>query len=293
MSKRILITGASGGFGFLACQTLIEKGHKVVGTMRSTADKNEQVAKDLQAIGVGLVEMDVTDEGSVNQGVKQAIEQLGGLDVLINNAGVGAMGLQEMFTPEDMQKVFDVNVFGVQRVMRAVLPTLRKQGNGTILQISSCIGRLSGPFYGTYSASKWALEAIAESYRNELAAFGIESCVIEPGGMPTAFLDGMLRPSDTERNQNYGEMAHVPEVALAGFEQALEANPRQRPEAVAQAIGDLLDKPHGQKPFRTVVDYMGMGEPVQAYNDLLHTITKQVYTAFGSGDMLSLNHYPN
>ncbi len=289
MSKKILITGASGAFGSLAAKALTEKGHTVVGTMRSTNGKNEGVAQSLKESGVHIVAMDVTDEGSVNRGVEQSIELLGGLDVIINNAGIGAIGIQELFTAEDMKAIFDVNVFGVQRVMRAVLPHFRSQGSGTIMHISSCIGRITFPFYGAYSASKWALEAMAENYRSELSGFGIESVIVEPGGMPTGFMGAMLRTSDTDREATYGEMSQAPEAALAGFEQALQANPLQRPEKVAEAISNLLDLPFGEKPFRTVVDYMGMGEPVAEYNNKLHDITHGIYSAFGNEGLLSLN----
>lgn len=289
MSKKILITGASGAFGFLATQSLIAAGHTVVGTMRSTKGKNEKVAHDILALGGHIVELDVTDEASVNTGVAKAIDLFGGLDVIINNAGIGSTGIQEMFTIEDMQRVFDVNVFGVQRVMRAVLPHFRSQGTGLVMHISSCIGRITSPFYGVYSASKYALEALAEGYRTELSGFGIESCIIEPGGMPTNFLDSMLRPSDQERAAGYGDMAQVPEASLAGFQQALQANPMQRPQHIADAMVNLIAMPFGEKPFRTVVDYMGMGEPVAQYNDLLHQITRDIYTAFGTEGTLSLN----
>ncbi len=289
MNQKVLITGASGAFGKLSSLALAQKGHQVAGTMRSVEGKNQKVAKELKDAGVHIIEMDVTDESSVNQGVSKAVGLLGGLDVIINNAGIGTIGLQESFTVEDMQRVFDVNVFGVQRVMRAVAPIFRSQGKGTIVSISSCIGRLSGPFYGTYSSSKWALEALAESYRNELATFGIESCIVEPGGMPTAFIDSLMRPSDQERKNDYGDIAEVPEMALKGFEEALAANPMQRPERVSEAIVDLLDMNHGEKPFRTVVDYMGMAEGVEKYNKVLHDITRQIYSNFGSEGMLSLN----
>ncbi|NQX91373.1 MAG: SDR family NAD(P)-dependent oxidoreductase, partial [Flavobacteriales bacterium] len=116
MQQKIIITGASGGFGFLTCETLIANGHQVVGTMRSPEGKNQDKADQLKALGVHVVEMDVTNEQSVNSGIQKGMELLGGLDVVINNAGLGVMGMQEHFTPADMQKVFDVNVLGVQRV---------------------------------------------------------------------------------------------------------------------------------------------------------------------------------
>lgn len=289
MENKILITGASGAFGSLTCQTLSEKGYQVVGTMRSTKGKNEKIATELKSKGVHLVEMDVTNEESVNAGVAEAIEILGGLDIIFNNAGIGSNGIQELFTAEEMQRVFDVNVFGVQRVMRAVLPHFRNQGRGTILHTSSCIGRVTTPFLGIYSASKYALESIAEGYRAELAGFGIESCIIEPGGMPTAFMGGMLTPSDTERAAQYGEMVHLPEASLGGYVQALESNPMQRPQQIANAVVNLLELPFGEKPFRTVVDFMGLKDLIEPYNESLQNTTQQLYTNMGTEGMLSLN----
>ncbi len=286
MEQKIIITGASGGFGFLTCQSLIKNGHKVVGTMRSTKGKNEQIASELTAIGVKLVELDVTETESVQNGVKRAIELLGGLDVVINNAGVGVLGMQEHFTPEDMQRVFDVNVFGVQRVMRAVLPHLRKQGRGTVLYVSSLLGRITLPFYGPYNASKWALEGLAENYRAELSGFGIESGIIEPGGFPTTFMDNLIKPSDKSQVESYGEFMNVPQVMLGGFGEALENNKEQRPQKVADAIARIVDLPFGEKPFRTIVDYMGMGDHIEQYNNNLHQVTQGIYSAFGNADML-------
>ncbi len=289
MKYKILITGASGAFGLVTSKLLVEKGHQVAGTMRSSKGKNETVAKELADAGVQIVEMDVTNAASVNSGTTKAVELLGGLDIVINNAGIGANGIQEMFTAEDLQKVFDVNVFGVQRVMRAVLPHFRNQGKGTVLHTSSCIGRVTTPFLGIYSASKYALESIAEGYRAELSGFGIESCIIEPGGMPTAFMGGMLKPSDTERGVGYGDMIHAPDASLNGYIDYLEANPQQRPERIAEAVLELIEMPFGEKPFRTVVDFSGLKEPIEAYNKALEQTTKQIYTGNGITDLLRLN----
>ena len=288
MSKKILITGASGGFGYLTTLSLLKKGHQVVGTMRSITGKNEQVAKELRSAGAVLVEMDVTDEAKVNLGVQKAIDTLDGLDIVINNAGVGVTGMIEHFTPEDMLFIFNVNVIGVQRVMRASLPFLRKQGKGSIIFISSLLGRITMPFYGIYNASKWALEAMAENYRTELSRFGIESLIIEPGGYPTTFVDNLKKPSDQSRNESYGDFMAVPEAMLAGFEQAMEHNPEQRPQKVADAIVDLIDQPFGERPMRTVVDALGMGEHVKNYNKVLDEMTYGIYAAFGNEAMLTV-----
>lgn len=288
MSKKILITGASGAFGSLTALALATQGHQVVGTMRSVAKKKDLVDQ-LQQAGVNVVEMDVTDGASVDGAVARAIDRMGGLDVVFNNAGVGATGIQELYTAEDLQWIFDVNVFGTQRLMRAVLPHMRAQGRGTILHTSSCIGRMTTPFYGVYCASKYALESLAEGYRYELATFGIESCIIEPGGMPTAFLDDMLRPKDSARAATYGEMALVPEAALKGYVKFLNTIPAQRPQLVADAVVALLDLPFGEKPFRTVVDESGLKQPVEGYNAKYQELTQGIFTAYGWGEMLSLN----
>ncbi len=288
MSQKVLITGASGGFGKLTVQALLENGHQVVGTMRSTKGKNEQVAKELMKFGAHLIEMDVTDDQSVEEGVAKAIELLGGLDVVINNAGVGVLGIIEHFTPEDYKRVFDVNVFGVQRVNRAALPHLRGQGSGLIIYVTSLLGRMTLPFYGPYNATKWALEAMAENYRTELSGFGVDSCIVEPGGYATGFMEALLTPSDHSRDESYGDLVHAPKASFEGFEQALASNPAQDPQDVADAITGLLDIPAGQRPLRTVVDKMGMGDPIQGYNDHLEQLTHGIYTAFGMDDMLEV-----
>lgn len=289
MKHKILVTGASGAFGSLTCIQLAENGHQVAGTMRSISGKNKTIANELKSKGVSLVEMDVTNEKSVNEGVKSTIELLNGLDTVFNNAGIGANGILETFTPEDVQKVFDVNVFGVQRLLRAVLPHFRRQGKGTIIHTSSCIGRITTPFLAAYSASKYALESLAEGYRSELSGFGIESSIVEPGGMPTAFMGAMLKPSDSERAQQYGDMAYAPDASLNGYIQYLESNPMQRPERIAEAVTELIEMPFGKKPFRTVVDFAGLKDPIENYNNVLHQTTQQMYAANGIENLLELN----
>ena len=287
MSK-ILITGASGGFGALTVKTLLEAGHNVVATMRNPETKNKAAAEELSSKGAKIVNLDVTDDDSVNNGVSKAIELLGGLDVVINNAGIGVLGLQEQFTIDDFKRLFDVNVFGVQRVNRAALPHLRNQGSGLLIHVSSILGRIAFPFYGPYNASKWALEALAENYRVELSGFGVDSCLVEPGGYPTEFMNSLMFPTDHSQDESYGDMIHAPKQTFEGFEQALAANPAQDPQNVADAIGNLVSTPAGQRPMRTVVDNMGMGTHVEPYNNQLDQIHEGLYTAFGMGDMLKI-----
>ncbi len=289
--KRILVTGASGAVGYATCDILAARGHRVAGTMRSRYGRNAGRADALEALGVTVVEMDVTTETSVGEGVAATVDALEGLDTVFNNAGIGSYGVQELFSAEEMHRVFDVNVHGVQRVMRAVLPHLRRQGAGTIAYTSSLIGRISVPFYATYCASKWALEAIAQAYRAELARFGIDSFIVEPGALPTPFLDGMFTPS--EKSDDYAPEAAALEPSLKGMIEFLKSNPEQTPEMVAEVVADLLDKPHGERPFRVVADRTGMGDAIAGYNELLGRVTRDIYVANGmSADLLSLNAGP-
>lgn len=288
--QRILVTGASGAVGRATCSALVARGHRVAGTLRARKGRNAETAAALEALGVAVVEMDVTDDDRVEAGVAATLDALGGLDVVFNNAGIGAYGIQELFSADEMHRVFDVNVYGVQRVMRAVLPHLRRQGHGTIGYTSSLIGRVSIPFYATYCASKWALEAMAQAYRAELGRFGIDSFIVEPGALPTPFLDGMLQPRD--ESADYAPEAAALAPSLSGMIEWLKTMPEQSPEMVAGIVADVIDTPRGEKPFRVVADRSGMGAGIVTYNEALGQVTRGIYTANGMDGMLGLNAGP-
>lgn len=146
MPGKVLVTGTNSGFGKLIVKTLLSRGHAVAASMRSVRLRNAAASAELKAAGAKVVELDVTSDTSVDAGVADAIKQLGGIDIVVNNAGVGVLGLQECFTPEDWRKVFDINVFGVQRVNRAVLPVMRARRSGLLVHISSLLGRMVIPF---------------------------------------------------------------------------------------------------------------------------------------------------
>lgn len=288
MSKKIIITGANGGFGKLTALSLLQHGHQVVATARDLQGRNKEISDELTAAGAIMIEMDVTNTESVNLGVQKAIESMGGLDVVINNAGRGVAGMQEHFTPEDFEQLFQVNVIGVQRVNRAALPYMRTQGNGLLIHISSLLGRIALPFYGPYQATKWALEAMAENYRVELSGFGIQSVIVEPGGFPTTFMANLMFPSDNSRNESYGEFMKVPAMAGAAFAENLKNTPQQNPQAVADAIAHLIDTPSQDRPFRTIVDFMQWRDAIQNYNEHSDQLTFGIYSAFGMEGMLRL-----
>ncbi len=289
MSNKILVTGANGEFGKLTVKKLLSDGHTVVGSIRDPEGRNKSSANELQVAGAHIVEIDVTDNNSVMQGVKSATEIAGGIDVVVNNAGVGAFGIQETFTDKDWQKLFDVNVFGVQRVNRAILPHLRENKTGLLIHVSSLIGRMVLPFWGVYSASKWALEALAETYRIELSKYGIDSCIIEPGAYPTAFFEGLMEPGDFSRKLGYGGFDQVANEFFTDFGAAVDSNKEQNSQNVADAISILINRPAGQRKFRTVIDKMGMGEHIEKYNDQHEQLSSNIFNTFGIENMLKLS----
>jgi NAD(P)-dependent dehydrogenase (short-subunit alcohol dehydrogenase family) len=278
--KNVLITGAAGGFGTVIIEALLNEGYTVTGTLRDAAGRNKQVADKLKQDGVFVVEIDVTDEDSVIEGVGRAAAQMGSIDILINNAGIGTVGIQESFNTDDWKKVFDVNVFGVQRMTRAVLPFMKKNQQGLLLLISSLSARLAVPFPGPYCPSKWAAEALAESYRTEVSNLGIETCIIEPGAFPTQFIGSLHQPSDPERTLDYGPIKDLPAAMLASIDAVFAANPEQHPDMVSNAVINLLKLPHGSRPVRTEVDAMFMGELVTPLNQQLDAANERLYEAF-------------
>ena len=288
MSKTILITGASSGFGKLTVLALQSSGHQVIATMRDIAGRNQSTAQELSVAGAIPVELDVTNDESVDTAFTHALKKVERIDVIVNNAGVGVTGHQEAFTVDDFMTLFDINVFGVQRVLRAAIPHLRANQSGVIINVSSLLGRFTIPYYGPYNASKWALEALTENYRTELSQFGIEVCLVEPGGFATDFLSKLIPPGDSSRNEHYAGITPTPTEFLHNFEAALAANPVQDPANVANAILKLVNCTHGERKFRTIVDSMGMGDHLEGYNESIEQITHGIYGAFGIDHLLSL-----
>lgn len=289
MTKNVFITGANGGFGRLTTLSLLKAGHRVVATMRDIETRNHDAATEMRTAGAHVVELDVTNDHSVDAGVANAVEIMGSLDVVINNAGVGTIGLFETFTPADWQTAFDVNVFGMQRVNRAALPVMRAQGAGLLVFVSSVVGRMALPFFGPYNAAKFAVEGMAETCRSELSSLGIETCVVEPGAYPTNFIDGLMESSDRSRDAAYGDMVHAPRNMVGSFEGAMASSPAQNPQSVADTIVSLVDTPAGRRQFRTVVDSLGMADAVAPYNEAGEQVTAGIYGAFGMAGLLAVN----
>ena len=283
MSKVVLITGSSSGFGELTAHALAQAGYKVYASMRNTNGKNSAKAAELNALeGVTAVDLDVTNQASIEDAVNSIVDSEGKIDVLVNNAGIGSGGYTEPFSAEEFQKLFDVNVFGVQRLMNAVLPSMRQNQGGLVINVSSTMGRMVIPYAGAYTSSKWALEGLSESYKYELAPTGIDVAIVEPGGFATNFIGGMIAASDEERINSYGELSKVPQEMWEGFAQLLQSEQAPNPQEVADAILQLAEMPAGQRPLRTVVDPMMGGEGPKVINATSDKVQEQLFASLQS-----------
>ena len=285
MNKVILITGTSTGFGRAAAETLARRGYRVFATMRDILGRNAATREALQSLAeregwnLDVLEMDVTNEASVNRAVQQALDRAAGIDVVINNAGIAALGMTEAFLVEQYQQVFDVNLFGAARVNRAVLPAMRRQRSGLLIHVSSAAGRAVVPGFAVYCASKFALEALADAYRFELSAFGIDSVLVEPGIHRTPILEKFLAPADQNRVAGYGSTAEAVEKIKGIFEAANRAPETPGPEGVVEAFVRLIETPPGERPFRTVPT-AALQPVLQPYNDLAKTVRDAVTRQF-------------
>ena len=181
MSKTILITGASSGFGRDTAETLAKAGHRVFASIRDAAGRNRETAAALRAQGIGVVELDVTDDASVDAAVLSVLAEAGRIDVLVNNAGIASAGVTEAFTAEQAKQLFNTNVVGVLRTTRTVLPSTRTAGDGLIINIGSILGRVSLPFFGIYGASKFAVEALTDSLGYEVSKLGVDVALVHRG----------------------------------------------------------------------------------------------------------------
>jgi NAD(P)-dependent dehydrogenase (short-subunit alcohol dehydrogenase family) len=282
----VVITGSNSGFGRLTAETLAKAGHTVFATMRGSTGKNAKAAAELKAFGAAngnrilVVELDVTSDASVQQAIDQIAKQTGGvIDVLFNNAGRFSMGIQEAFSIDEVKSLFEINVFGPLRVNRAALPHMRKRRSGLIITTSSIAGRIAMPCFGTYAASKHAVEALADAQRDELKELGIDVVLLEPGAYPTPVGDKGLYTSDA-RADEYGTIAELPKQVGKGLGELFTSPKAPKPQDVADAVAKLVATPAGRRPDRVVVDNL-TGDPIRAVNEAHVTQRRALMTAFG------------
>lgn len=241
MVKTILITGASSGFGRLTAEVLSSSGHKVFAGFHSTDGAKKQVADELREKSIEVLKLDVTDQGSVESAIAQLLEKSNNeLDVVVNNAGMASAGITEAFSPEQARELFEVNVFGIQRVVRATLPVLRAQRAGLVINVGSILGRITLPFFGLYGASKYAVEAISDSYRYELSQLGVDVVLVQPSAYPTNMYAAAQQPADRTLAQSYGEVAQIPGKILETFGSLFQGANAPNPQDVATAIEKIV-----------------------------------------------------
>jgi NAD(P)-dependent dehydrogenase (short-subunit alcohol dehydrogenase family) len=253
MPKTVLITGASTGFGRDTAETLARAGHTVFASMRDLQTKNRKHAQALRKQGIEVVELDVSSDASVDRAVKDVLALTSHIDVLINNAGIASAGVTEAFTPDQAKIVLNTNVVGLLRTIRAVLPAMRGQGDGLIINIGSILGRVTFPFFGIYGASKFAVEALTDSLRYEVSQLGIDVALIQPSAYPTPMYASVQQPADANRAAAYGPVGEIPGAMFKHFMTTFQAADAPNPHDIAEAIAELIALPKGSRPARTVV----------------------------------------
>jgi len=270
MNKIVFITGTSTGFGKLMTITLSKAGHTVIAGMRGTTDKNEAVAKELSALSnVEVVDIDVTDDASVKKAFESVLSKYGKIDVLVNNAGLAGFGLVEAYSIDQIKKFFEVNFYGVIRTYQAVLPSMRKEKSGLIINLTSGASGHSLPFMGPYLASKFGVEAITESIQDELSQFNIENVTIQPGVYPTEMNSGSkagVQADKPEIAKEYDPVATDMFNAIGAGLFGKMAEFDMDPQVIADGVLNLINMEQGTRPLRYPLDAIAQGTDIEFIN---------------------------
>lgn len=275
MSKVILVTGASAGIGKETARLLAQKGNIVYGAARRI-----EKMQDLKEAGVKLLAMDVTDEAAMVNGINEILKKEKRIDVLVNNAGYGSYGALEDVPLSEARYQFEVNVFGLARLTQLVLPSMRKQHSGKIINVSSIGGKLGEPHGSWYHATKYAVEGLSDSLRMELKQFGIDVVVIEPGAIITEWgsiaREHLLK---TSGNTAYKDLAQKHAALLARADSA-----GSKPVVVARTIVKAIESRHPKTRYATgggakPLLFMAKILPDRAFDKLMLSI----YNRLGAG----------
>ena len=233
MSKVWFITGCSTGFGRSLAKEILQLGYKAVVTSRKKEDVADLVASYPEtAISLAL---DVTDKSQIASSVTAAIEHFGRIDVLVNNAGIGYFGAIEESDEEEVRRMFDINVFGLANVTKAVLPIMRKQRSGHILNVASIGGLVSFPAVGFYNATKYAVDGLSESLAKEVAHLGIKVTIIAPSGFRTDWAGRSAKNSDIVID-DYAPSAHQNKDSIRGYSGNQPGDPERAAKAIVKAV---------------------------------------------------------
>lgn len=295
MASTVLVTGASTGIGNLTARALAAAGHGVYASMRGVSGRNAGHAQDLvdfaaaEGLDLEVVELDVQSQESADAAVRHILDAAGRLDAVVHNAGHLVVGYTEAFTAEDLAHLFDINVFGMQRVNRAALPHMRERGSGVLLYVGSTSAIDLPPFLAPYVASKSAFDALAATTRYEVGRFGIETTIVMPGPFTsgTEHFPHASQASDQEVTEAYSALDALvgrnEEATSSLFTRGVDADPR----SVAEEIVRVLALPAGQKPLRSVVDFSNSG--VEDINETLLAEQSDFLTRMGFAELLSVD----
>ncbi len=274
--KNVIITGSSNGFGFLSAKLFADKGYKVWATMRNAESKNHEKKKVLESYSsnIKVADMDVTNDDSVKNAIGNIIKEDGKVDVLINNAGIMYVGVTEAFSIDQSRQQMDVNYYGVVRTIQAVLPIMRKAGEGLIINTTSTAGRLSWPFFATYNASKFAVEGYTQGLKYELAPDGIEAVLVEPGPFgTTGLIDSIAPEARNEVLVHYPKLKEAQTAMVKFFEEFSKSKDAPQPSLVADAYLELAEMEQGKRPTRTQV---GVSHGADKINELTQPIQDDI-----------------
>ncbi|WP_417762125.1 SDR family oxidoreductase [Shewanella sp.] len=275
--KSIVITGSSSGFGQQSVKDFADKGYQVFATMRGSEGKNAVVKAELEAYSdsIQVVDMDVTNDESVKNAIASVLNKAGKIDVLLNNAGVMYLGITEAFSIDQAREQMETNYYGAMRTILAVLPAMREAKSGLIISTSSMVGQISAPYFSTYAATKHALEGYLQGLRYEVAPFGIDVAIVQPGPFPTGLSASGQQPSRTDILDSYGELANIPATMFEEFGKFMQSDQAPNPQMVVDAYLALADMPAGKRPTRTPV---GLVWGVDEINAVKQPIQDRVLT---------------
>jgi len=254
--ETVLITGCSSGIGRATAKAFLDEGWRVYATSRDVDD-----VADLAAAGCETAALDVTDDDRVEAVVDEVVAESGRIDCLVNNAGYAQLGPVEDVSVDDVHRQFDVNVYGPHRLSRAVLPRMREQGDGTIVNVSSLAGRVSYPGSGVYCGSKFALEAMSDALRAEVGSFDVDVVLVEPGPVETEFVDRAEDEVDgLPRTEAYASLYKIlDDTAAIGGGGPASVSPRRVAEVVLNAASSTEpDARYPVGPFAALFGYAGV-----------------------------------
>ncbi|WP_340316949.1 SDR family oxidoreductase [Rhizorhabdus argentea] len=281
--KTVVLTGASGGMGMAIAETLARKGHRVFAGMRSPDGRNKEKAAYLRSVdgeyAITPIELDVADDDSVARSVSGILKETAEVDVLINCAGIMATGTTEAFSTDQFRAILETNLLGPFRMYKALLPTMRAKGSGLIITITSTSGRIVGPGLGIYTASKFAIDGLAESLGYEVSGLGIDTVIVQPGPFATNLMDNQLVPEARDIVEEYGEFGRLETTLGERLWPMLERDKVSLdPQDVASLVARLIATDPGQRPIRTTV---GMDSGVGEMNPVIERIQRDYLRTVG------------